>query len=273
MPNSPIQDYSDLTPSDQTKVFALNPGDLIGWVDYPDDAATEAYVDGEVSDHNTDPTAHSGIAADVTTNAADISSLTDVVDDRSPAAGGTAGQVWGKLSGTDYDADWIDQTGAGGGGGTGGSMNQTVDLTDSDGDYGIYYKIYRDGTPTGTWPNRFEFLYERIATEFVRTSWFNEYGELRIASGQSNTIPLRLFQREQSSDAARDMGVPLFQIMDNRNDRNELMNIMPDGSINSPTTEKVVNSSDQTVVDMRVMTQAAYDGITPVATTFYIIVG
>ena len=41
-------------------------------------------------------------------------------------AGGTAGQVLAKIDGTDYNTEWVDQTGGGGGSGTVTSVSVTT---------------------------------------------------------------------------------------------------------------------------------------------------
>ena len=48
-------------------------------------------------------------------------------------AGGTAGQVLAKKSATDYDTEWVDQTGGGGGGGTEWEDKELVDFEPSTG--------------------------------------------------------------------------------------------------------------------------------------------
>lgn len=61
MADKEIQSYADLTPSNQTKVFALNPGDLIGWVDYPENAQSAADVAATIEAHDLDVDAHLSI--------------------------------------------------------------------------------------------------------------------------------------------------------------------------------------------------------------------
>ena len=92
-------------------------------------------------------------------------------------AGGTAGQVLAKIDGTDYNTEWVDQTGGGGGGnsyglggyasrpaaGTSGNVYQSTDTPMTWRDNGTNYDLIRplyvpnaskvDLTDTGTWTN------------------------------------------------------------------------------------------------------------------------
>lgn len=108
-----------------------------------------------------------------------------------------------------------------------------LELTDSDADTFASVRIHHDGSATGSWPERLVFWMEtgNNTNVFRRTGYFNEYGELRVSPGRSNTVPLRVFTKEQASDPARNMGTALIQAMDNRDDRNELFAVMPDGSV------------------------------------------
>ena len=77
--------------------------------------------------------------------------------------GGTTGQVLGKLSDEDKDADWIDQTGGGGGGvPDGGTTGQVLGkLSDTDGD--------ADWVDPGV---------QSAETDTIRTMTWNEYQAL-----------------------------------------------------------------------------------------------
>src|SRR5690606_475524 len=93
-------------------------------------------------------------------------------------------------------------------------------------------RITNDGTGAGTWPERLVFRYrDTTGGTYFRTGYFNEYGELRVAPAKHNTVALRLFQKELSSQPARNMTVPLMDVMDNRDDRNVLFALMPDGTV------------------------------------------
>lgn len=64
--------------------------------------------------------------------------------------------------------------------------NDTVTLTDSTNDKFVRVDIDNDGSPTGSWPDRFAFYYSG-----TRTGYHNEYGELRARPARNNTVALR----------------------------------------------------------------------------------
>ncbi len=112
--------------------------------------------------------------------------------------------------------------------------NGTSTLSDPTNDKLARIEIMDDGSNTANWPDRMEFFFDPAGvTPARRTSYFNEYGELRISPAKGSTVPLRLFQRETISDPAHNAGVALFEIMDNRSDRNIIYQIHNDGSINT----------------------------------------
>ena len=98
-------------------------------------------------------------------------------------------------------------------------------------------RIENDGTDTAVWPNRVEFHYVHNPIDFPAvtrlTSFFNEYGEFRTIPAKGATVPFRLFLKAQPADDDHNAGVPMFEIMDNRGDRNRLFAIHNDGSIES----------------------------------------
>lgn len=120
MPDSPIQSYPDIAADAQTKVYAKNADDSIGWVDYPEDAQDASDVATAVSTHDGDPAAHGGIATTVAGHTTDISgntsqiavntgeivSLETRIDSEGVPAGGSTGWVLGKSSNSDYDTEW-----------------------------------------------------------------------------------------------------------------------------------------------------------------------
>ena len=105
-----------------------------------------------------------------------------------------------------------------------------------------------DGTLTDNWPNRMEFWWDPADSVPRLTSFFNEYGELRIIPAKGSTVPLRLFQRENNTSApTHNAGVALFEIMDNRTDRNVLFQIHNDGSIDTDGVVTAGNVEDKVV--------------------------
>jgi hypothetical protein len=110
-----------------------------------------------------------------------------------------------------------------------------------------YVQINDDGSNTDLWPNRFEFRFQRYPPgpgegtfPLQTTTFFNEYGEIRIAPAKPSTVPLRLFQKEFQFNSDHNEGVHLFEIMDNRSDRNILMGINNDGTIDAPNVQDKV---------------------------------
>ena len=112
--------------------------------------------------------------------------------------------------------------------------NGVVSLTDPTSDQLGRVTVVDDGSSTASWPDRFEFFFDPAgAASARRTSYFNEYGELRISPAKGSTVPMRLFQRETTSDPVHNPGVALFEIMDNRSTRNIIYQIHNDGSVNT----------------------------------------
>lgn len=119
-------------------------------------------------------------------------------------------------------------------------QNANVSL-DADTEYVGSWTVVDDGSDSATWMNRWEFWYDPPGAEVARrTSFFNEYGELRIAPAKGSTVALRLFQREVSTGPAHNAGVNIFEIMDNRTDRNIMMGIANDGTITAPNVKNKV---------------------------------
>lgn len=109
--------------------------------------------------------------------------------------------------------------------------NAVIELTDSLNDQLMEVRIHDDGTNTAPWINRLEFRFEKDPGVFRRTAYFNEFGEIRCIPSATGSTPLRIFGREWSTDPGHNTNSPLFEVVDNRDERNRLMAIMPDGSI------------------------------------------
>lgn len=92
-----------------------------------------------------------------------------------------------------------------------------------------------DGTPTGDWLNRFEKYFRMNSGESFRlVQWYNEYLEWRGAPARSNTVGWRIFTKIDNTDPARNMTTPIMEMQDNRNWRNRLWALMPDGTQHGP---------------------------------------
>lgn len=93
--------------------------------------------------------------------------------------------------------------------------------------------INDDGSDTSTWPNRLEMWFNS-GGKTRRTTYFNEYGELRVAPGKTNTVAVRFFAKEMATDAAHSSSVAVFEVMDDRQTRTQLFAVMPDGKVIAP---------------------------------------
>jgi len=113
-------------------------------------------------------------------------------------------------------------------------VQPTVSLDSSD-DQVTEMTIVDDGTATTGWPNRWEWKFDPAgATAAQLVQWVNEYGELRLVPAKDNTVALRVFGRHASTDAAHTG--PLFEIQDNRADRNTVFGVDEDGNVTTTGT-------------------------------------
>lgn len=126
------------------------------------------------------------------------------------------------------------------------TKNNTVALVNLLVDLLASVTINDDGTDSGSWPNRLEFLFHS-GTDTHRTGYFNEYGELRVAPAKTTTVPLRVFTRETTAQPAHSANC--FELMDDRGTRTVLMSIDSVGNVRAPnlpgrvTTASVAPSS------------------------------
>ena len=97
------------------------------------------------------------------------------------------------------------------------------------------WHIIDDGTDSTTWPERLTFWYDPAGSAAEhRTFYLNEYGEVRVASGKPSTVPFRVLVKEGATDPAHNTGVPVMQVMDNRDDRNEMFAVHNNGKVVAP---------------------------------------
>lgn len=102
------------------------------------------------------------------------------------------------------------------------------------------YTIPDDGA-SGEWPNRWEFIFAPNAGwPAHRTFFLNEYGEVRITPARHNTVPLRIFTKEQRAFSGRDLSVPIIMVSDNRDDRNTLFAVDGNGVVTAPNVQNKV---------------------------------
>lgn len=90
-------------------------------------------------------------------------------------------------------------------------------------DFLAHYTVVDDGTTTANWPNRLSFQFAGHLT-----GWFGEYGELRATPAKDNTVGLRVFTRDQDTDA-RSTTIPVMEVVKSRNVRTPLFGVMGDG--------------------------------------------
>lgn len=93
-------------------------------------------------------------------------------------------------------------------------------------------QITDDGTATGSWPNRLEFLFKPVSLTAKLTSYFNEYGEFRGVSGKVDTVPFRLFGKNAPGDAAHTANI--IEVDDDRTTRTVLFSVATDGTVTAP---------------------------------------
>jgi len=123
------------------------------------------------------------------------------------------------------------------------NLNGTVSIPTTD--LIALFQRQGDTSDQGTWSDMLRFGWITSGGVAKVTSYFNEFGEFRVAPAQDASVPFRIFSKVAPGGAAH-TGF-LFEIQDNRTDRNTLMGINSDGSITAPNIgAKVItlNASD-----------------------------
>lgn len=80
--------------------------------------------------------------------------------------------------------------------------------------------IIDDGSSTTNWPNRWTWSFGTTVALAKLVQWVNEYGELRLTPAKVNTVALRIFAKTTPTEPNH--SGPVFEIQDNRNDRNSV---------------------------------------------------
>lgn len=110
--------------------------------------------------------------------------------------------------------------------------------------------IHDDGTSTTSWINRwvFQFLDSAVGAVARATTHLNEYGELRVAPAKYNTTGARFFTKlfPNNPATARDMTVPVVELMDDRTTRTSLRGWLGDGTL----TRKGIKLSECVVLGL-----------------------
>jgi hypothetical protein len=113
--------------------------------------------------------------------------------------------------------------------------------------------ITNDGTDTSTWVNRLVYRYLGAVGALARkTFYLNEYGEMRVAPAKSTTTAARFYTKDDPTNPpeARDLTVPVVEMMDDPVNRNSLWALLGDGG----TTRKGIRMAN-------VLTLGATDAI------------
>lgn len=90
------------------------------------------------------------------------------------------------------------------------------------------WRILDDGSPTGSWPNRWQWVLNSAAGDRL-VQWTNEYGELRLTPGRANTIPFRIFTRPAAADPAATGN--MLEVARARDQRDLLFSVGPTGDV------------------------------------------
>jgi hypothetical protein len=99
--------------------------------------------------------------------------------------------------------------------------------------------IQDDGSPTGPWPNRWEWSYDHLPAGSPRlVQWVNEYGELRIAPAKSNTVALKLYTKPLAIDPP--LTVNVFEIEDDRTTGTKLFTVSANGTVTARNINDMV---------------------------------
>lgn len=166
-------------------------------------------------------------------------------------SGGTTGQSLTKASNTSFDTVWATVTGGGSGvsvqagniltnGSDGkafftsapitGTGTTTRQLTAPVTDIFANITVVDDSSDPNTWIERQTFWFDSGGFRH-RTGYFNEYGEIRSVAGRGNTVAARFFAKENLSDPiTRSTTVPIFEVCDDRTNRNRLFSVTSTGS-------------------------------------------
>lgn len=109
--------------------------------------------------------------------------------------------------------------------------------------------IHDDNTSTSSWVNRWVFQFMENVGGLVRAvTHLNEYGELRVAPAKYNTTGARFFTKlfPNNPTTARDMTVPVVELMDDRTTRTSLRGWLGDGTL----TRKGIKLSECVVLGL-----------------------
>lgn len=95
--------------------------------------------------------------------------------------------------------------------------------------------VVDDGSSTTNWPNRFSWLFKPSGGIARLVQYVNEYGELRLVSAKTNTVPFRIFGKTAAADAAHT--VNLIEVQDARDTRVNVFTVATDGTVAAPNVQ------------------------------------
>jgi hypothetical protein len=130
------------------------------------------------------------------------------------------------------------------------NLNSTTQIEGGSGGVVETFTIHDDNTSTSSWVNRwvFQFLEASVGAVARATTHLNEYGELRVAPAKYNTVAARFFTKifPNNPTTARDMTVPVVELMDDRTTRTSLRGWLGDGTL----TRKGIKMSECVVLGL-----------------------
>lgn len=112
------------------------------------------------------------------------------------------------------------------------AKNSSTNISAPATDYWQHVEILDDGSSTTSWPNRFEAAFTPSGGSRGRTTYLNEYGELRVEPAKSNTVPVRIYNKHAAADPAH--SVNAVEIMDDPTTRTLLLSIDASGNLKAP---------------------------------------
>lgn len=106
--------------------------------------------------------------------------------------------------------------------------------------------IVDDGSATGSWPNRWVWMFKPLGLAAQLVQWVNEYGELRLIPAKVNTVALRIFAKQTLADP--DHSGPVLEVQDSRVGRNSVWSVDGKGNMTSVGTVTATNIGAKVVV-------------------------
>jgi hypothetical protein len=112
------------------------------------------------------------------------------------------------------------------------NLNSITDFDGGDNDVVEHFRITIDGTDSGTWPDRWRWQIRNGTGSYRYVTYLNEFGELRLTPAKHDTVSTRWFVIDTptlTDGTARNTGVPIMELMDDRTNRNIIWAKMTNG--------------------------------------------